>query len=483
VLPWLREQKGRVTTQQVRDYVDQHQIKVEERVLGGGPQEAEYKVYRPRFNNDGEQIGEDLTLVTGLATEARRRASLISGRVEKTNVDVTPPKYNRPETLTPFEHGAEPGSYRELVMTMPQTAKFETKEIGGNWYLMYEDGTKVRMSSKAEAEREAMRDHPSSFTSSHYSDIPNPLVHTRFDSRIAPDGKKVLFIHEIQSDWHQRGREEGYQGNYGPKISDAEYKRGGELQARERNGEQLSESERAELIGINTLNAASLPLGKVPNAPFKNTPEWTGLAAKRLLRYAAENGYDRIAWTPGEAQAERYDLSKHIDRITYTKNRDGTVNMSVHKDNRNISQPLGLPEKIPMQDIGKYVGKEIAEKIQNGGNHDALSDLDLKVGGEGMKGFYGSPEKNELGIVGGVMNDLGKKWGVKVGKTRIQASSTYKDTNLPGGNRILLDKEITREPEVHSLDLPSSMKEEVKTKGQPIAGLLPTLLGRKEARA
>jgi len=464
VLPWLREQKGRVTTQQVRDYVDQHQIKVEERVLGGGPQEAEYKVYRPRFNNDGEQIGEDLTLVTGLATEARRRASLISGRVEKTNVDVTPPKYNRPETLTPFEHGAEPGSYRELVMTMPNRAK----ELNRLQVQAYNEN---RHEDYAKLEKEIERAYSGEFTSSHYSDIPNPLVHTRFDSRIAPDGKKVLFIHEIQSDWHQRGREEGYQGNYGPKISDAEYKRGGELQARERNGEQLSESERAELIGINTLNAASLPLGKVPNAPFKNTPEWTGLAAKRLLRYAAENGYDRIAWTPGEAQAERYDLSKHISELHYS----GTNLKAYDHNGKTVIEQTGItPEQLP-----DYVGKEAAQRLLDQPKQGTLRSLtgqDLKVGGEGMKGFYGSPEKNELGIVGGVMNDLGKKWGSKVGTSEIP-SGDKSQTTTRGEWR------SNTKHKVHSLDLPSSMKEEVKTKGQPIAGLLPTLLGRKEARA
>ena len=36
-----------------------------------------------------------------------------------------------------------------------------------------------------------------------------------------------------------------------------------------------------------------------------------------MLRYAAENGYDRMSWTPGEQQAERYDLGKQLDSIEW----------------------------------------------------------------------------------------------------------------------------------------------------------------------
>ncbi len=49
----------------------------------------------------------------------------------------------------------------------------------------------------------------------------------------------------------------------------------------------------------------------VPNAPFKKT--WPMLVMKRMIRYAAENGFEKIAWTPGDVQNERYNLSKLVD--------------------------------------------------------------------------------------------------------------------------------------------------------------------------
>jgi hypothetical protein len=43
---------------------------------------------------------------------------------------------------------------------------------------------------------------PAAYVGGHY-DTPNILVHIRFNSRIDASGKRVLFIEEIQSDWHE----------------------------------------------------------------------------------------------------------------------------------------------------------------------------------------------------------------------------------------------------------------------------------------
>jgi hypothetical protein len=70
----------------------------------------------------------------------------------------------------------------------------------------------------------------------------------------------------------------------------------------------------------------------VPAAPFvQKTEAWLALALKRMIRYAAEHGYDRVAWTTGEQQAERYDLSKHVSAIGWTKQEryPGTTHLTV----------------------------------------------------------------------------------------------------------------------------------------------------------
>ena len=51
------------------------------------------------------------------------------------------------------------------------------------------------------------------FRSSHF-DEPNILVHLRMNTRTDEDGKKVLFLEELQSDWGQKGKREGFKKDF-----------------------------------------------------------------------------------------------------------------------------------------------------------------------------------------------------------------------------------------------------------------------------
>lgn len=164
--------------------------------------------------------------------------------------------------------------------------------------------------------------------------------------------------------------------------------------------------------------------GSVPDAPFKKT--WPMLAVRRMVRYGAENGFDIIAWTQGEQQAERYDLSKKIKEINYEQDDDGSDNYDLqaigHDDQEVISE-----EDITLSRIEELVGKEIAEKIKNKEGKDkdnngyrswkSLSGLELQVGGEGLKTFYDQ-------ILPAETNKFFNKnlWGnAKIGKVEILA--------------------------------------------------------------
>ena len=50
-------------------------------------------------------------------------------------------------------------------------------------------------------------DAAQNFRSSHW-DQPNVLAHIRVNDRTDADGKKVLFVEEIQSDWGQAGKKQ-----------------------------------------------------------------------------------------------------------------------------------------------------------------------------------------------------------------------------------------------------------------------------------
>jgi DNA-binding ferritin-like protein (Dps family) len=124
---------------------------------------------------------------------------------------------------------------------------------------------------------------------------------------------------------------------------------------------------------------------------------------KRLLNYASENGYDGIAITPGAEQVDRYNLANHIDSLDFTKNSNGTVDISGIKDRSSvIDKTMQTPEQIE-----SLVGKEIARRIfDTTTSFGSLTGLDLKVGGEGMKGFYDK-------MIPDYLNTFGKKYNVQ----------------------------------------------------------------------
>jgi hypothetical protein len=164
------------------------------------------------------------------------------------------------------------------------------------------------------------------YKSSHFEE-PNILAHMRVNDRVDADGKKMLFIEEVQSDWHQAGREQGYATKQ-TKLPD-------NLEIIE---DQYANTEKAKFVVVNKetgLHTGSSGSSKenavknwssnqkttgVPDAPFKDS--WYQLALKRAVKYAADNGYERVGLTTGKQQAMRYPdegnvkgMEKYYDEI------------------------------------------------------------------------------------------------------------------------------------------------------------------------
>jgi hypothetical protein len=269
------------------------------------------------------------------------------------------------------------------------------------------------------------------------------------------DGKKTLFIEEIQSDWHQAGRKKGYQSSLEQRKAANAIRQDGYWEVRDQNGEfitnvmdyALPDANAEKAIEVaNARIAANRPTeirqsGMVPDAPFKTT--WHELSLKRAIQEASEKGYDQIAFTTGKTQAERYDLSKQVDYIDYKTTRSGPdiqYGLAVVAKN---GDSVDLPKQFfTAKELPDIVGKEVADKIiagqgQPGGGRMTLRGLDLKVGGEGMKGFYDQ-------ILPKSLEKLGKKFDAKVGKTQMDGV------------------------EVWQMDITPKMRESVTTKGQPL---------------
>jgi len=330
-------------------------------------------------------------------------------------------------TPTKFAQYQIPGgtNYREVLLTLPE--KRRTMEVSDtvNRWNVFENGQKIASDVTNAQALEMTGGKEGSFRSSHF-DEPNILAHVRFNERTDANGKRVLFLEEIQSDWAQRGRRAGFkQGprdtsrwTVQPNVGDGwnVYDEQGREVALEIHGEDRDEAI-ANAIEFERSNGLEdeRPDG-VPPAPFvEKTEDWTALALKSMLHYAAANGYDSVAWTTGEMQAARYDLAKQVDSLDYTKLPGDVYSIAGVKDGREFP----VAEKVPASKLEEYVGKDVAEKIIAGAGEQSsppgykrLSGVDLKVGGEGMRAFYDK-------IVPQVAEKLGKKFRAKVADLQV----------------------------------------------------------------
>ena len=159
---------------------------------------------------------------------------------------------------------------------------------------------------------------------SHAYDEPNILVWTRFNTRRGPNGEKILFIEEIQSDWHQQGREKGYVDSQTrqaldnaiaskkaeirqieieidsikPPVDMAKIESVDDIPPLTPAHSKLWDKREVALEELSELRNQRVTAGSgVPDAPFKKT--WPDLALKRVIAHAVGEGFDGIAWTTG----------------------------------------------------------------------------------------------------------------------------------------------------------------------------------------
>jgi hypothetical protein len=293
------------------------------------------------------------------------------------------------------------------------------------------------------------------YQSKHWEGDPNVLAHMRVQDRTGPNGEKILHVEEIQSDWHQAGRK----GGYADEAAYQEARQHADEVARAAGFEDAYQAAMGyQMHGMESakeandlLNAASRfkSFYSVPDAPFKKN--WHELAMKRLLNYAADNGYDSIAITPGVEQAKRYDLTRVADAISYhpdDKGRGMFLNV-IDKDNQVIYSKLTPESKIPSV-IGQEMTQKLLAQEPNDGSR-LLRGLDLELGGEGMKGFYDK-------MLPDYLNTFGKPYGAQVQPATFEVPVQSIDSRT---------KMTTAHP-VHSFPITPQMREQIQQKGLPL---------------
>jgi hypothetical protein len=362
--------------------------------------------------------------------------------------------------------------------------------------------------------REILLQHPNSTfkgVSSHFGGAPNILASVRAKDRTGPNGEKILHIEELQSDWHQQGREKGYTPPDVAKQINAAERAHRELKKqldqakdsaalaerglvdpttkrmRDLNPEMNQRLEASKLRHNNTIMELMPQVMKaeaehqdllhqskntVPDAPFKKS--WHEMALKKMIHHAAANGYDSIAITPGAEQADRYGLAKHLGEVQY--NHEFKRLAGFDKSGTPVIYHADVePEQLP-----NYIGKEVATKLlaqpKNNQEH-SLKGVDLQVGGEGMKGFYDK-------IVPNFLNQFGKKYGAKVqtvplalptiaehfGQTEEQFQALPQDVQEDMHRRFEYQRGKTtpKTASVHTFPITPEMREDVTKNGVPL---------------
>lgn len=508
--------KSNVTKQELQNFINSNKVELKE--VNKGVQNPEAIVAKQEFDNYSQELANkyDLNPLQNLAMYGKIKRMLPEEIAKYEELQRRYIDLNGNQVKTKYSQWQLPGgeNYREMLLTLPDknmerqiAIQAEQRNLRNNLPRTNETerATFNERMNTLETEMQSLLEK-GSYHSSHW-DEPNILAHIRMNDRTI-DGKKSLHLEEIQSDWHQQGRDKGYKGDHNletlkSQLKEAETKLNeimttirkekGLLSNEEAIVKELSQVERAKLVDLRQkayeadaryiearkenqelLNQHYKANTAVPDAPFKKT--WHELALKRMIREAAEKGYDRLSWTPGEAQAARYDLSKQIDRLIYEGNH-----LMAYKDNKIVISE----QNVPKDKLADYVGKEAAEKLVNAEmiktpsskGYQELKGLELKIGGEGMKGFYDQ-------IIPKSLEKIGKEFGVKVKKTndvKINAKDFYdknKFDNDPMWEQLsererqyqtqYYSKHLSNNEPIFYIDIPQSMRDTVVGKGQPL---------------
>ncbi len=421
---WLKAQGGSVTREALANYLREGGVKVTEVTKGGndvGALPTELKQY---YENSGRGIPDSAAKWTEDSAYFERRANKAephtpewerSWRLAQHATDMA----ERYETDSGKAHGTPkystyqlPGgtNYREVLLTLPEKQPEGWKIVTGDdgkFNLQKPDGTlhtdpsgNTAYWSNRDAAESALhfnsKNTAGNYTSPHW-DEKNVLAHIRLNDRVDADGKKVLFVEEVQSDWAQQGKKRGFGGDNEKLKAQLEQmkqeqranwkeredviramtKRHQDFRAENPDADVISrdlqQKRDADLTRIQQLEDRYKELqpqiyeldhkvkrsDTVPSAPFVGkTDAWTSLAIKRVAKMAADEGYDRVAFINGEQSADRYDLSKQVETVHYDRDTGELVATDKYGDEVVREHVAATPEA-----MAEYIGDEPAKKL------------------------------------------------------------------------------------------------------------------------
>jgi hypothetical protein len=386
------------------DYIEKNQVKVDEVVLGdyiNTEDDATYKtlkdelgsVLRDKYDADKNKsrTQEEFDAIERQQRFIELRISNREREIEEHNRTVGFTKYDL-KTYTSerleLEGGENP---REVLLRTPR--KTGVPSLGFAAFLDSKFGYNVEdFKSLSRFEQKNLEQayrasgnsgdlyiegsHGEVYQSDHWSQG-NVVAHFRANFRKLADGiTKVFHSEEFQSDWNQAGRKEGYKNPN--KYYTFNTFTGEELG---RYKTEIEAKEASNKIPNSSFSSDELTTGYkdnlVPQNPFMEN-SWKELAFKRFLRMAIENNADGVTWTTARQQQERYKKIVETKDIKYYKNKEGRYDI-YYKDKEGEFKdiPDGKGRNITIGEVRSLIGNEFADKILEGRvNNTAKTDFE-----------------------------------------------------------------------------------------------------------
>lgn len=416
---WLALQTGKVTKQQVLDFVALNKIKLNDLILEGEGEYISDADLRALLadNYSGEDMPFDPVFMD-------REELLMELGIE--NADGT--KYGQSKWTLPG--GKE---HVELVLIDPAAKKFKAND------------------------------------DTHFGDLTNGKTIGWFRANVRKDvsGNDVLFVEELQSQRGQEGNEKGF-------VKDGQLPADWEVVQDEQRGWYVLDKSKTQIGHYAKTKQEAIDVALkagVPDGPFvKDKRVWTSLLLKRVVSYALSKGIDRVAWTTGEQQNDRYKLTKQVDQITYVKDKKtGKIEISGTKDGRTV-----MTKEVEQNNLASVVGGEMAEQINSNTGVEIENEYetsgiiegeDLEVHDKDLRPYYNT-------TVPSVAKDLLKKFGGAVEIMDIETTGQQLGFVVPDKMKLMVAQEglpmfRRRDAEAQFSDLPQDTRDIIDRKFSP----------------
>lgn len=286
------------------------------------------------------------------------------------------------------------------------------------------------------------------FESGHWENIENVFAHVRATDRTGKKSENIFLIEELQSDWVGKGRKEGFRKYYNELPENYSIKKEFRSDPKSdqfwgvyrddkanyefsvRTGPEHTYKDALSLV-LDRLNSKRKFSG-VPRFAFEEN--YRLVVMKSLVRMAADRGYDKVAWTTGATQNQRWSLFEKVNKISW--NEQDRELLYKRKDDLNQKWNY-VNEKVGKNRLHLYIGEELSQKlISKEKDQDGFRDVEgdeLILQGKEMVSLYDeilpSITKKFFGK---------KKWGrPRIGREKIE---------IPGeDDTIIWSMEITDE--------------------------------------